>query len=86
MLEGPFKIILEAIESDQWDFLQMIGNIALLQKKKIDMYNKRDLLTILNLILLHINRQFHLNFMKNDEKSMKEQVIDILNKIITLSF
>ncbi len=84
VLEGPFKIIIEAIESNKWDFLQIIGNMALIQKKRIGLNNKPDLLTILNIILLHINRQFHLNFVENDEKSMKEQVIDILNKIFSL--
>ena len=50
------------------------------------MDGKTDLLKNFNIILLLINQLFHFNFMENDEKSMKEQVIDILNKIITLSF
>ncbi|KKK91492.1 hypothetical protein LCGC14_2712400, partial [marine sediment metagenome] len=78
VLEGPFKVILEAIKSNQWEFLQIIGNLALIRKKLVEENNDMNILTILNLILLHINRQFHLNFVENDEISMKVEVKELL--------
>ncbi|MHA1248660.1 MAG: class I SAM-dependent methyltransferase [Candidatus Helarchaeota archaeon] len=81
VLDGPFNVIVEAVNSGQWEFLQIIGNLALLRKNTLKKSNKIDLLTILNLILLYINRQFHLDFVENDEKSMRIDAQELLTKL-----
>lgn len=83
VLDGPFKLILEILDFNKWNFLIIVGNIAVLKKNKEEEDDKLkiDLISILNLILLHINHLFHLDFMKNDEISMKNQLITLLNDL-----
>ena len=82
VLEGPFKVINEVVSSNRWEFLQMIGNLALL-RKNTSLEREKDNLTILNLILLHINRKFHLNFMENDRNSLKKEVLVLLQELFS---
>jgi len=80
--DGPFKLLIEIINSKKYDFIQFIGNIAVFRKKYEKKGDKVNVYTILNSILLSFNRMFYLDFLKQDEKSIKNQVLKLTNTFI----
>ncbi len=78
ILDGPFRAINEIINSGKYEYLLNVGCIALFQKKNPENYDKMDILTIFNLILLILYRKFYLDFLRQDETSMKNKIIELI--------
>lgn len=73
--DGPFKLISELLYSQNYRLIFIVGSLAILQKKGT---NKKDIISVLNQILLNIYRLHYLEFLKNDNISKKEQIKDLI--------
>ncbi len=76
--DGPFKLISELLNSQNFRLIFIVGSLAILQKKG---HNKNDIISALNQILLNIYRLHYLEFLKKDNFSKRDQIEDLINRI-----
>lgn len=76
--DGPFKLISELLNSQNYRLIFIIGSLAILQKKG---NKKNDIISALNQILLNIYRLHYLEFLKKDNFSKREQIEDLINSV-----
>jgi predicted O-methyltransferase YrrM len=84
---GPFKLISELLNSQNYRLIFIVGSLAVIQKKR---NKQQEIISVLNQILLNLYRLNYLEFLKSDYLSKREQIKElfkiILKKESTFSF